>query len=100
MVGTLRSRCSPGVSVGTRNMDARSYGGASGSVTAITIRTSAIMPFDVNHLCPLMTHSLPSSTAVVERFTGSEPAFIGSVMQEPQQVSAASGGALQRLILS
>jgi hypothetical protein len=45
----------PGASTGTTNIEARRCGGASGSVTAITIRKSAIEPLDVNHLCPSST---------------------------------------------
>ena len=45
----------PGVSAGTMNIVARWWGRASGSVTAITIRKSAIEPFEVNHLCPVIT---------------------------------------------
>ena len=41
--------------VGTMNIDARSCGAASGSVTAMTIRKSAIDPFEVNHLWPFRT---------------------------------------------
>ena len=45
----------PGVSTGTMNIEARRCGVASGSVTAMTIRKSAIEPFEVNHLCPSST---------------------------------------------
>ena len=45
----------PGVSVGTMNIEARSCGAASGSVTAITIRKSEVEPLDENHLCPFRT---------------------------------------------
>ena len=60
LVGMLHVRhvadeLTPGVSAGTMNIEARSCGAASGSVTAITIRKSAIDPFEVNHLCPLRT---------------------------------------------
>ncbi len=55
--------CTPGVSASTTNIDARWCGRASGSVTAITIRKSAIEPFEENHLWPLITHSSPSLTA-------------------------------------
>ena len=52
----LRTRLRPGVSVGTMIIDARSHRLASGSVTTMAIRKSAIIPFDVNHLWPLITH--------------------------------------------
>ena len=45
----------PGASTGTMNIEARRCGGASGSVTAMTIRKSAIEPLEVNHLWPLST---------------------------------------------
>ncbi len=45
----------PGVSVGTMIIEARWYGGASGSVTTIAIRKSAPVAFEENHLWPLMT---------------------------------------------
>src|SRR5438876_1042308 len=62
----LRTFFKPGVSAGTMIIDARSYVSAFGSVTTIAIRKSAIMPLDVNHFWPLITHSSPSSSAVVE----------------------------------
>ena len=54
----------PGVSLGTTNIEWRSYGGASGSVTAITMRNAAMSANDENHFSPLMTHSSPSCTGV------------------------------------
>ena len=45
----------PGVSTSTMNIEARWCGRASGSVTAITIRKSAIDAFEENHLRPLIT---------------------------------------------
>ncbi len=55
MTLTLRTRLNPGVSVGTMIMLDRAYGGASGSVTAITIANAAPSADDVNHFCPLIT---------------------------------------------
>ena len=56
-----RAGCrTPGVSAGTMNIDARWCGRASGSVTAMTMRKSAIEAFEENHLWPSMTHSSPS----------------------------------------
>ena len=49
------------------------------SVRHITMKKSARLPFDVNHLWPLITHSSPSSRAVVRIRVGSEPATSGSV---------------------
>ena len=50
----------PGVSVGTTNIDIRWCVGASGSVTAITIRNDAKRACEENHFSPLITHSSPS----------------------------------------
>ncbi len=74
------------------NIDARWCGRASGSVTAITIRKSAIEPFDENHLWPLITHSSPSRTARVSSSVGSEPAVSGSVIENADFRSPASSG--------
>ena len=49
-------------------------------VRHITIRKSERNPFDVNHLCPLMTHSPFSRLAVVLIACGSEPGASGSVI--------------------
>ena len=48
----------------------RRCGAASGSVTAITIPNAAPSAEDENHLCPSITHSSPSSTAVVRNCVG------------------------------
>jgi hypothetical protein len=44
----------PGVSPGTTNIEYRWYGGASGSVIAITMINDAIEANDENHFSPLM----------------------------------------------
>src|ERR1700687_286496 len=88
----LRSFLSPGAPAGTMIIDARSYGPASGAVTTIAIKKSAIMPLDVNHLWPLITHSSPLSTAVVESDVGSEPALSGSVMEKAERILPSSRG--------
>ena len=78
MTETGRSGLKPGVSShGTRIMLARACGAASGSVTTIAIATAAPLRPEVNHLRPLMTHSSPSSSAVVARPVGSEPGGVG-----------------------
>src|SRR3954449_11513677 len=82
MTETGRSRLKPGASVGTRIIDARLCGAASGSVTTIAIARSAPTAPDVNHLTPLITHSSPSRTAVAARLVGSEPAVAGSVIEK------------------
>src|SRR5712692_5272214 len=96
MVGMLRSFFKPGASPGKMIIEARSYASACGSVTSIAIRKSAIMPFDVNHLWPLMTHSSPSSTAVVDSRVGSEPAVLGSVIEKAERILPSSSGCSQR----
>ena len=76
----------PGASVGTMIcviLPLRSAGPSGSSVRHITIRKSALMPLDVNHLCPLITHSSPSRRAVVLMARGSEPAASGSVIEKP-----------------
>ena len=58
----------PGVSVGTMICVMRSRTpppSSPSSVRHITIANAARRPFDVNHLCPLITQSLPSRTARV-----------------------------------
>ena len=82
----------PGVSTSTRNIDARWCGRASGSVTAITIRKSAIEPLVENHLWPLMTQWSPSLTARVCSSVGSDPAVSGSVIENALRRSPASSG--------
>ena len=41
----------------------------------------------MNHLCPLMTHSSPSWTAVVPMTVGSAPALNGSVSAKALVIS-------------
>src|SRR5713101_2429387 len=96
IVGMLRSFFKPGASPGTMIIEARSYASACGSVTTMAMRKSAIMPFDVNHLWPLITHSSRSSTAVVESSVGSEPAVLGSVMENAERIWPSSSGRSQR----
>ena len=92
MVGTSRRMFTPGVSTGTMNIEARRWGGASGSVTAMTIRKSARVALELNHLWPLMTNSSPSRTARVLICVGSEPATPGSVIENAERSSPASSG--------
>jgi hypothetical protein len=70
----------PGVAVGTRNMDIPWYALTSGSVTTITIRNSAVLALDEKNFEPLITHSSPSRTARVVNMVGSAPAC-GSVIE-------------------
>ena len=53
--------------------------GTSGSVMTIAMMNDAIVQFDANHFCPLMTHWSPSRTALQVKLNGSEPPC-GSVM--------------------
>src|ERR1700746_2257118 len=50
------------------------------------MKKSAANPLEVNHLCPLMTHSSPSRTALVVSERGSEPGFSGSVIEKPDSM--------------
>ncbi len=60
---------------------------APGSTTRhITMKKSALTPFDVNHLWPLITHWSPSRTAVVSSERGSEPGLCGSVIENPDSM--------------
>ena len=90
---------SPGVPFGTMIIDMPSYGETSGSVTSITIRKSALDPFDVNHLWPLMTHSSPSRTVRVQINVGSAPAP-GSVIENALRISPARSGFSHRSFCS
>ena len=49
----------------------------------MTMKKSASMPFEVNHLWPLITQSSPSRTALVSSERGSEPGLCGSVIEKP-----------------
>ena len=88
MVETSRTMSTPGVVTGTMIIDEPEYGCTSGLVTAITIRKSATDPLEVNHLCPLITHSSPSRTADVCNSVGSDPAVSGSVNPESLATTA------------
>ena len=70
----------PGVSVGTRNIDIPLYGLTSGLVTAMTMRNDAVLALEEKYFQPLMTHSSPSLTARVLNSVGSAPAC-GSVIE-------------------
>ena len=81
----------PGVSVGTRIIDIRWYGGLSGSVTAMTMRKLDSEAFELNHFCPLMTHTSPSSSARVVKTFGSAPPC-GSVIEKQDTISLRRSG--------
>lgn len=76
---------------GTTNIDMLVCAGASGSVTAMTIRNSAHSAWEENHFSPLMTHSSPSSTAVVRKPVGSDPPC-GSVIEKHDTISPSTSG--------
>jgi hypothetical protein len=76
----LRSIVTPGVSVGTRNMDMPWYALTSGFDTAITMRNDAVLALEEKNFDPLMTHSSPSRSARVVNIVGSAPAC-GSVIE-------------------
>jgi hypothetical protein len=56
------------------------------------MKKSASMPFEVNHLCPLITQWSPSSTAEVSSDRGSEPALCGSVIEKPDSIVPSING--------
>ena len=62
-----RSMMTPGFEVGTMIWTMRP--GPSSSLDSLarhmTMKKSAARPLEVNHLCPLITHSSPSRMAVV-----------------------------------
>ena len=81
----------PGVSAGTTNIDWRSYGELSGSVTAMTMMSDAMPANDENHFSPLITHSSPSCTADVVKIFGSDPPC-GSVIEKHDTMRLARRG--------
>ena len=92
---TPRTMFTPGVSVGTMIwviLPLVSAGPSGSSVRHMTIRKSARLPFDVNHLWPLITHSSPSRRAVVLIERGSEPALSGSVIEKPDSILPSVSG--------
>src|SRR6185503_8885882 len=88
---TLRTMLTPGVSVGTRNIDMPWYALTSGLVTTMTIRNDAVFALEEKYFQPLMTHSLPSLTACVLKSVGSAPAC-GSVMEYDEKHSPLRSG--------
>src|SRR3954466_5479064 len=88
---TLRTMLTPGVSVGTRNIDMPWYAETSGLVTTMTIRNDALLAFDEKNFHPLMTHLSPSFSARVVKSVGSAPAC-GSVIEYDENSSPPSSG--------
>ena len=85
----------PGVSFGTMIwviLPLPLLGPSGSSVRHMTIKKSARLPLEVNHLWPLITHSSPSRRAVVLIERGSEPAESGSVMENPDSILPSMSG--------
>src|SRR5580765_6373578 len=87
----LRTMSTPGVSVGTRNIDMPLYGLTSGFVTTMTIKNDAVLAFDEKNFHPLITHSSPSLTACVLNCVGSAPPC-GSVIEYDEKIWPLSKG--------
>ena len=77
--------------LGSRNIDMRRCGSASGSVTASTTKNAACRAFDVKNLSPDSTHSAPSRVARQMNCVGSAPAC-GSVIENAENSSPSSSG--------
>ena len=76
----------PGVSFGTRNVDAPLCTGTSGSVIATTMKKVATEALDDQYLSPSMIQSSPSRTARVVNTRGSDPPC-GSVIEKVEKIS-------------
>ena len=76
----MRTIRTPGVSVGSRNIDMPWYALTSGLVTTITIRNDAVLALEEKKFQPLITQSSPSRAACVVNRVGSAPAW-GSVIE-------------------
>jgi len=91
MVATLRMISMPGASVATMNIDMRSCGFASGSVTTIAIRNEAKRALDENHFSPSITQASPSRVARHTNSFGSAPAC-GSVIEKDDTMAPSRSG--------
>ena len=82
MVSTSRTSVHPseGMSIMKAVLAPREPSGTSSSVRAMRMAKLARRALEMNHLCPLITHSSPSLTAKVLIRVGSDPATSGSVM--------------------
>src|SRR5436305_4911415 len=81
----------PSALVGTMKVERRWYGGASGSVTAITIRNDEKCALDENHFSPLIAQLSPRSSARVAKTLGSAPPC-GSVIEKHDTISLLRSG--------
>ncbi len=88
------------MSTGTRIIDPRRCGSASGSEIANTIAKAAPSAPLENHLCPSITHSSPSRVARVRSSVGSEPETSGSVIEKNDRTSPATSGRRKRSFCS
>ena len=89
-----RTISTPGVSIGTRIWDCWRCLGAVGSVLTMQIMTlqrGSPAPL-VQCFSPLITHSSPSSTAVVQMFVASDDATSGSVIPKHERISPFRSG--------
>ena len=87
IVPMSRTISMPGVPAGTMKIDACLCGRPSGLVSANTRTMSATDALVMNHLWPSITHSSPSSAAVVPMTVGSAPARNGSVSAKALEIS-------------
>ena len=62
------------------------------SVRAMRMAKLARWALEMNHLCPLITHSSPSGSACERMSVGSEPATSGSVMAKHDQAVPSHNG--------
>src|SRR5689334_13097267 len=92
MIGMLRTRSKPLLSVGTMIIDARLCLAASGLVTAITMANAEPSAALVNHLWPSMTYSSPERTARHDMIVGFEPGFSGSVIEKHERIFPLASG--------
>ena len=73
------------------NIERPSYGGASGWVTAITMRNDAIDAKEAEPTRPSMTHSSPSWKALVVNTFGSAPPC-GLVIEKQETIRLSNSG--------
>ncbi len=92
ITGSRRTCSTPGASVGTSSIEARSCGFPSGSVTAITMVQADPSKPVVNHLWPSRRQPVGVSVAVVESVVGLEPACSGSVIAKQERTDPSRSG--------
>ena len=94
MVEISRTLSQPGAGRSTMNavLAPRAPSGTSSSVRAMRMANEARAAPEMNHLCPLITHSSPSCTTWVRMNVGSEPATSGSVMAKQDETTPSHSG--------